>query len=144
MENGKQDATKDRGRQGVKEEGVRPPILFCMNIIRLFSTANRRQKGNWRGGSEMRTDEERKEEEIRNLSPCGMKMAPWHQFSRQSENCAACSMHKCKHALEGAKGGERDEGKEETLSLSTCRGGKIEWAERMEAACYDRNGAQES
>lgn len=79
-----------------------------------------------------------------NKKPCGMKMALWHQFSWQPENCAACSMHKCKHAPEGAKGGERDEGREEILSLSMCRGGKIEWAERMEAACYDRNGAQES
>lgn len=57
MENEKQGRDKrQRGRQDVEEEGVRPPILFCMNIIRLFSTANRRQRGNWRGGREMQTD----------------------------------------------------------------------------------------
>ena len=48
----KQTTTRQkRGREDGEEEGAEPPILFCVNFIRRFSTANSRQEEEraWRG-----------------------------------------------------------------------------------------------
>lgn len=100
-----------REGKGKQEEGIEPPLLFCVKFSRWFSTANITKRKAWWG--EVRNGDRqegwvvwaRERDEIRNVSHCGMRMEFWHQFSWQRENHADCLIHNWKLNAAGDDGG---------------------------------------